>query len=182
MALGVEEFIDEGLDQFWNLLNELESIDDVTQRRPRLGQFAAQLSALADDISGMGDADREILRQLRSGIADMQIQVLNSLHRTTHPVVLPYVRTLALGASDENARIAAIDALADARGTDAAEVFAAIACKPGSLPVRAEATLALQALGTGAGASALKRTEDTLASDPVLSPLLRRHGSEIVIP
>jgi len=91
-----------------------------------------------------------------------------------YPALVAEVRTLALTPGDDAIRISAIDALVDARGTDAAEVLSEIVRGAGSLTVRAEAALALQSLDTGVTAQIVKRTADAISEDRTIGALFKK--------
>lgn len=176
VPLGFEPFIDVGLEPFARLLDELGQMA-TDGYHLRIASFAAELAALADDTRSMSEGERTQLEMLKTGSIEAKIEVLRSSGQPTHPAIVSEVRALALGAGDDTVRVAAIGALVDARGTDAAEVLGEIVRAQASLPVRAEAALALQSLDGGATAEIVRRTADAVAGDRTIGALFNRSAN-----
>lgn len=172
VPLGIEEFIDIGLERFDLLLGELDQLP-VSEHKSRLVLFTSELTALADEYRGMTENELMHIETLRNGSIESKLEVLKSAGESVHPSIIAEVRTLALSSVDDTVRIAAIDALMDARGTDAAEILGEIICSHSSLPVRAEAALALQTLDSGVAVEILKRTANTVSDDGTISALFK---------
>ncbi|MHB8422276.1 MAG: SIR2 family protein [Leptospirales bacterium] len=173
VPLGIEEFIDIGLDPFDRLLDELSKMP-ADEHKLRIASFAAELAALSDESRGMTEDERAQLGILKNGPIETKLDVLRSAGQSPHLAIVAEVRALALSSGDDTVRIAAIDALVDARGADAAEVLGEIVCAATSLPVRAEAALALQTLNGGAAAEIVRRTADAVAGDRTIRMLFTK--------
>lgn len=178
VPLGIEQFIDFGLEPFRRLLTDLDA--SPQEGRPaQIAAFAEQLADMADQRQGMSMEDGNRLLGLQSGSVERQLAVLTSTDRTVHPLLVDEVRNLALNATDDTVRIAAIDALVDARGPDSAQVLSGIVRASGSLAVRAEAALALQSLGHGGGPAGevLSRTLAEVGEQDAVAKLLARRAT-----
>lgn len=175
VPLGIEQFIDFGLEPFRLLLAELDHLSQ-DERPSRIAAFAEQLAAIADRSQGMSEVDSNRLLGLKSGSVERELSVLTSADRLVHPLLLDEVRNLALHATDETVKIAAIDALVDAQGSDSAQVLSDIVRTSASLTVRAEAALALHSLGNGGGLAVdvLARTVAEISGRDVVATLLTR--------
>lgn len=162
VPLGFEEFVDYGLEPLDRLLGELSQVS-IEQHQLRVASFASELSALEDEFRGMSEDELAQLEVLRSNNIEAKLDVLKSAGQFSHPAIVSQIRVLAVDTGDDSIRVAAIDALVDARGPDSAEVLGEIALSAASLPVRAEAVLALQTLDGGAASDIFRRTADALA-------------------
>lgn len=171
LPMGIEQFIDIGLQRFDGLLSEL-AVLPAADHRFRIASFASDLAALADQSQSMNEAEQAQLAALKAGSVDARLKVLFDINQSSHLTIVSEVRLLALTATDDTTRIAAIDALVDARSVDAAEVLAEIVTAPGSLPVRAEAALALKSLHGGAAQDAIRRTALAVTGQRPISTLL----------
>lgn len=173
VALGIEEFIDIGLEPFNRLLNDLEQVPKDGYHI-RLTSFATELVELTNEVRSMSVDEREQLEALRNGATETKLEVLRSVGQSPHIAIVAEVRALALGSGDDSVRVAAIDALVDARGADSAEVLGEIVRAPASLQVRAEAALALQTLDGGAVSEIISRTSDAVAGDKTIAALFAK--------
>lgn len=172
VPLGIEEFIDIGLEPFNRLLADLEQIP-VDAHQLRIATFAADLAVLADEAHGMTEDEQNQLGVLKNGPIETKLEILKLVNQSTHPAIMAEVRTLVLGAGDDTVRVAAIDSLVDARGADAAEVLGNIARSQDSLAVRAEAALALQTLDGGAATEIVRLTAEAVAGDKMIGALFK---------
>lgn len=175
VPLGIEQFIDFGLEPFRLLLTELDALSQ-DDRPTQIAAFAEQLAAMADRSQGMSEVENNHWLELKSGSVERELSVLASADQLIHPLLLDEVRNLALHATDETVKIAAIDALVDARGPESAQVMSDIVCTSGSLTVRAEAALALQSLANGGGLAGdvLARTVAEIDGLDIVATLLSR--------
>ncbi|MHB9100336.1 MAG: SIR2 family protein [Sulfuricella sp.] len=180
VPLGIEEFIDIGLEPFDRLLDELGEMP-ADGHRLRIASFAAELASLTDKSRGMTEDERAQLGVLKNGPIETKLEVLRSAGQSPHPSIVAEVRALALGSGDDTVRVAAIDAFVDARGADAAEVLGEIVRAAASLPVRAEAALALQTLDGGAAAEIVRRTADAVAGDRTIGALFTKGVSSAMV-
>jgi HEAT repeat protein len=119
----------------------------------------------------MNDEARGQLERLKTAGDDVKLHTLESLSQPVHQAIVEEVRELALSPGDETVRVAAIGALADVRGADAAEVFAQIVRAPGPLPVRAEAALALSSLEGAIVRELVGRLAEEVAGDVSMASL-----------
>lgn len=173
VPLGFEEFIDIGLEHFSVLLDDLSGSAPET-RQTQLNAFAANLTKLADESCSMTRDQIQQLAVLKTGLIERQLAVIRSAGQSPHPAVVAEIRALALSSGDDAVRVAAIDALVDARGADAAEVLGEIVTSSSSLPIRAEAALALQTLVGGASAEIIKKTAKSVEGDGAIGALFSR--------
>lgn len=180
IPLGTEEFIDIGLEPFDRLLDELSQMP-ANEHRLQIASFADQLAALSDEFRDMTADERAQLGVLKNGPIETQLDVLRSAGQSPHPAIVAEIRALALDSGDDTVRVAAIDALVDARGADAAEVLGEIVRTATSLPVRAEAALALQTLNGSAAAEIVRRTADAVAGDRTISMLFTKSMSSTIM-
>lgn len=171
IPLGIEEFIDTGLEPFGRLLDQISG-HSTDEFAGMLSEFAAQLTALADESHGMSKEQREQFSALNSGSIEAKLSVLRSANSASHSALVNAIRELARVAPDDSIRVAAIDAFVEARGADAAEVLGEIVRGPGTMVVRAEAALALKSLDSGAAADILARTSDAISEDLAIRALL----------
>jgi hypothetical protein len=117
---------------------------------------------------------RSLFAAIKNGSIETKLDVLRLAGYSTNSAIVDEIRALALGLGDDTVRVAAIDALVDARGADAAEVLGEVVRNAVSLPVRAEAALALQTLGGGAAAEIIRRTADAVADDRTIGALFTK--------
>lgn len=173
LPMGIEQFIDIGLERFQGLLDELAAIPSH-DHQARIAAFASDLATMADQTQSMSEDELERLAMLRGGSVETRLAALKAIGQSAHAAIVDEVRLLARSATDDTVKVAAIDALVDARGADAAEVLAEIVLAPGSLPVRAEAALALKSLHGGAVEDAIRRTAAAIAGQGPIATLLSR--------
>jgi NAD-dependent SIR2 family protein deacetylase len=169
VPLGIEQFLDGGLDGLGRLLDDLAIVPDAGARRSLVAAYSIEMTNLAAE--SMTEADLEVLEGLSSGGEDTTLQALRNLKAPVHARLLEKVRGLAAKPGDESVRVAAIDTLTEVSGTDAIRILEDIATSPGSLLVRAEAALALRSLQLSASRDAIERIRVATAGDRSMAPL-----------
>jgi NAD-dependent SIR2 family protein deacetylase len=175
VPLGIEQFIDFGLEPFRRLLMALDALPSE-DRAAQIQNFARELEAMADQRQSMSREDSDRLLALQSGSVELQLAALTSKGRCVHPLLVDEAKNLALNATDEAVKIAAIDALVEARGPDSAQELADIVLSPAGLTVRAEAALALQGLGHDGSPAGevLRRTVVEVGEHDIVAKLLAK--------
>jgi NAD-dependent SIR2 family protein deacetylase len=171
IPIGIEEFIDIGIEPFNRLLNDLNQLSADEHQR-RLISFVSEVAELANQSSHMTEDERLQYETLKNGSIEIKLEALRSVGPSSHPAIVDEVKSLALGSEDDSIRVCSIDALVEARGEDAAEVLGDIVRSTASLPIRAEAALALRTLDGNATAEILRRTAEAVANDTTIKTLL----------
>jgi len=169
VPLGIEQFLDGGLDGLGQLLDDLEASTDTGARRSLVAAYSIEMTRLAAE--SMTEADFALLDGLSSGDEDTILQTLRGLKAPVHTRLMEQVRGLAAKPGDESVRVAAIDVLIEVSGADAIGILEEIATFPGLLLVRAEAALALRSLQVRAAADALERIRVATVGDRSMSSL-----------
>jgi hypothetical protein len=169
VPLGIDEFLDYGLDPLGRLLQALLETSELADRRQLIGSYAAEMTRLAADT--MTEEDVDVLERLRSGEEDVTLEGLRSLKAPAHKTLIDHVRKLAIKPGDETVQVAAIDALVEACGGDAVSILEEVATSPGLLLVRAEAALALRSLRDQTSAEAIERVRIAISGDRSMSAL-----------
>ncbi len=169
VPLGIEQFLDGGLDGLGRLLDDLTAVSDSGARRSLVAAYAIEMTQLAAE--SMTEAELEVLEGLSSSEEDTTLQALRNLKAPVHTRILEKVRELAAKPGDESVRVTAIDTLTELCGTDAIGILEEIATSPGLLLVRAEAALALRSLQVSASRDAIERIRVATAGDRSIAPL-----------
>jgi NAD-dependent SIR2 family protein deacetylase len=171
LPIGIDEFIEFGLDSLNALLNE-QATAAGGARGAAIRAYVESVNTRARQSKSMSSEDQRILASLNSGIQESQLAALSAINGSSDSALIDLVRRIVVDGVEESVRVAAIDALVLARGSDSAEILSEIVQKPGSLPVRAEAALALRSLDGAPAAEMIGRLREALANEKTIAMLL----------
>ncbi|MGB9332758.1 MAG: hypothetical protein WCB10_18480 [Steroidobacteraceae bacterium] len=159
-----------------DLLLTLSNTADKHAQQIAVAEYCARVGELAAQRDSMSAEELQWLTALRDPARAGKLETLRRVASPVHPVLVDEIRTLSLTSDDESVRIASIDKLVDIQGEGAVGALVTIATAEGALPVRAEAVLALRAMGGAITKEAVQSLSSTMSTNASLAPLFRHEN------
>ena len=120
----------------------------------------------------MKEEEQVLAHKLGHATPEEKVEIIRNVKTGVHEEILSLLRKSARYSSSESEQIAAIDSLAELGDTGAVDVLYETAQGRSSLPVRAEATLALKHISDTTGIDATEQLERLASGDPIAKSLL----------
>lgn len=171
--IGTEDFIAQGVPRLHELAEAVQ-VADTTHEEVRLvvQNFVDAVVDTSNTYRGMKEDEQVLAHKLKEAARDEKVEIIRNIQPGVHEEILSLLRKSAQYGGSESEQIAAIDSLAELGDTGAVDALYETARGRSSLPVRAEAALALKQIADTTGVDAKERLEHLTATDPIAKSVL----------
>ncbi len=174
VPIGTKEFMTWGVPMLDAWVRQTEHSKSVSESSRSVAQFVEALCCRADARIGMGESERRLVQRMRQANPDELVDLIRKVEKGVHQEVVGILRETARSGRSDAEQVAAIDALADLGDTGAVEILCEVVEGVSSLPVRAEATLALKNISETGGVDISEELERMGSGDRMVESLVRR--------
>ena len=173
VPIGTKEFMTLGLPMLDRWVSEGGHDTPVDQLEVPLAQFVGGLCSKVQVQVGMDEDERMLVGRMRNASWEERVDLIRNVQRGAHQEVVAVIRAFAQSGENDAEQVAAIDALSDLVDTGAIDILCEVATGGSSLPVRAEATLALKHIVEAGGIDISEELERMRSGDRMVQSLMR---------
>ena len=173
VPIGMEEFMALGVPMMEAWVRQNGTIASVSQLSALVAQFVESLCCKTRAQVGMSDGERQLVQRMRQANPDERVDLIGKVEKGVHPEVVEILRECAARSGTCDAeRLAAIDALVELGDTGAVDTLCEVVRGASSVPLRAEATLALKKISETSGVDISEALERIGSGDHMVESLL----------